>query len=449
MKLYRLLSTLIVCLFFTTVAAQPKSEPRSSAELKRRKTEITKEIAALNKSLNQTAGSKKLSLKQINALTAQIRLREDKINTINSEIRLLDNQISGNTQTVRNLQTQLNKLKKQYAAMILFAFRNRSSYSKIMFVFASKDFNQAYKRLKYLSQFSEYRIRQAGEIQHTQGELKVKIKELDNDKKEKSSLLVDEEEEKQTLGKQKNKQNEELGKLTEKEKKLRQQLSAKQQEAIKVNKAMQAAIAREIQLAREREEREIARAAEAARVKAAKEAAEAAAKRKANPEALPAPKPVAPKPAVVSKGSDVLISNPGAAKLSAEFAGNRGQLPSPVSSGRISRGFGKNKDGVNVITENYGIDISTSSGAEARAVFEGEVSTVQNMGGFYAVLIRHGEYFTVYSNLRSVSVSRGQKVSTKQSVGTILTDPFDGSTQLHFEVRKGMTPQNPAAWIAR
>src|SRR5690606_6555603 len=123
---------------------------------KRRKEALTREIESLNKSLNQTSSNKNLSLKQIRALNAQIRLREEKISTINSEVRLLDNQISDNTNTVRSLQSQLNKLKKEYAGMVLFAFRNQSSYSKLMFIFASQNFNQAYKRLKYLQQFSEY-----------------------------------------------------------------------------------------------------------------------------------------------------------------------------------------------------------------------------------------------------------------------------------------------------
>ena len=173
---------------------------QSSSELRRRKEALTREIESLNKSLNQTANNKNLSLKEIRALNAQIRLRERKISIINSEVKLLDNQISDNTNTVRSLQNQLVKLKKEYAAMVLFAFRNQSSYSKLMFIFAAQNFNQAYKRLKYLQQFSEYRKKQAQYIEGTQRELNIKISELDRNKKEKSEILTDQQKESERWG---------------------------------------------------------------------------------------------------------------------------------------------------------------------------------------------------------------------------------------------------------
>ncbi|TZF83195.1 peptidoglycan DD-metalloendopeptidase family protein [Pedobacter sp. BS3] len=413
-------------LFFSIILCTVHTFGQSSAELKRRKEALTREINMLNSSLNKTSSSKRLSLKQINVLNAQIRLREQKINTINSEIRLLDNQISDNTNTVHSLQSQLNKLKKEYAGMVLFAFRNQSAYSKLMFIFAAKDFNQAYKRLKYLQQFGEYRQKQAKYIQETQRDLNAKIKELDHHKKEKSGLLSDEENEKQTLGKEKTKQSKVLTSLTRQEKNLRAELSQKQKEAARLNRAIRDAINREI---------------EAAKRKAEEEARAAAARAKAATGTAVPEKPVA-------KGSSVLAATPEAAKLSSDFLSNRGRLPWPVAVGTIVEDFGNHSYGVNVNTFNNGVDIKTSEGAAVRAVFSGEVSTVQNIGGMYAVLIRHGEYFTVYSNLRSASVSKGQKVSVKQTIGTVLTDSDDGTTQLHFEIRKGAEPMNPQSWLA-
>ncbi|WP_423147426.1 murein hydrolase activator EnvC family protein [Rubrolithibacter danxiaensis] len=399
---------------------------QSSAELKRRKEALTREIELLRSSLNKTSSSKRLSLKQINALNAQIRLREEKIRTINSEVRLLDNQISENTNTVHSLQSQLIKLKKEYAGMVLFAFRNQSAYSKLMFIFAAKDFNQAYKRLKYLQQFGEYRKKQARYIQETQKELGIKIVELDKNKREKSSLLQDQEKEKATLGNEKNNQAKVLTSLSKQERQLKQELTQKQKESKRLNRAIQNAIEREI--------------AEARR-KAEEEAREAAAKAKAENRDAPTAKPLA-------RGSSILAATPEAAKLSSDFLSNRGRLPWPVAVGTIVEGFGNHGYGVNVTVENNGVDIKTAEGAAVRAVFSGDVSTVQNIGGMYAVLIRHGEYFTVYSNLKSVSVSRGQKVSVKQTIGTVLTDASDGTTQLHFEVRKGALPMNPEGWLA-
>ena len=391
---------------------------QSSSELKRQKEALTREIESLNRSLNQTANNKNLSLKEIRALNAQIRLRERKIGIINSEVKLLDNQISENSSTVRSLQSQLVKLKKEYAAMVLFAFRNQSSYSKLMFIFASQDFNQAYKRLKYLQQFSEYRKKQARYIEGTQNDLNHKITELDKNKKEKNNLLTDQQKERKTLSVQKNSKSKVLSSLTSREKKLKQELTQKQRESARLNRAIQNAINREIEEARKRAEAEA---------------------KAGNKDGSP--------PRNIASGSSILAATPESAKLSSDFLGSRGNLPWPVTSGMIIEDFGNHTIGRNVTVENNGVDIKTAPGSAVRAVFSGEVAAVQNISGSYAVLIRHGEYFTVYSNLKSVSVSRGQKVSLKQNIGVVITDPVDGTTEVHFEVRKGATPMNPAGWL--
>ncbi len=414
---------LSLCFLFLLVTGTVFAQ--SSVDLKRRREALTKEIELLRQSQNKVASSKKLSLKQINALNAQIRLREEKIRTINSEVRLLDNQIADNTNNVRSLQGQLSKLKKEYAAMVLFAFRNQSAYNKLMFIFASSDFNQAYKRLKYLQQFAEYRQKQAHYIEGTKKALGRKIVELDHNKQEKGALLNDQEKEKSTLGKEKSNQSVQLSRLSKQEKELRAQVLQKQREAARLNRAIQTAINREL----EEERRAAAARAAAARAAAAKRG-EAVDKSDND------------------RGTSVLAATPEAAKLSSDFLSNRGRLPWPVASGTIVERFGNHGYGVNVTVENNGVDIKTGEGASVRAVFSGEVRSVYNIGGQYAVLIRHGEYFTVYSNLRSVSVAKGQKVSTKQVIGSVITDPVDGTTQLHFEVRKAATPLNPESWLA-
>ena len=172
MKLQKLLFILFLSVFTLSAVAQTESQ------LRRKKEAIQREIEQLQKNLNKTASGKKLTLQQINAINAQIRFRQDKIGTINSEIKNLDNQISQNTNTVHTLQGQLGDLKKEYAGMIRFAQRNRNAYDKMMFIFAARDFNQAYKRIKYLQQFSQYRKKQAGYIENTQQDLNGKIKVL-------------------------------------------------------------------------------------------------------------------------------------------------------------------------------------------------------------------------------------------------------------------------------
>lgn len=310
--------------------------------------------------------------------------------------------------------------------MLRFAQRNQSAYTKLMFVFSAENFNQAYKRLKYLQQFTVYRKKQAHYIQGTQRDLNSKIVALDHNKQEKTSLLNDEQKEKQTLGKEKTSQAKVLSGLTQKEKQLKQELNKKQRESIQLNRALQAAIAREIEA--ERRKAEAAAKADADKAKAENRAPSVA-------------KPVA-------KGSSILSATPESAKLSSDFLGNRGRLPWPTANGNITEGFGTHNFG-GVTIENNGVDIKTSPGSVVRAVFAGEVRRVFSVGATFAVMIRHGEYFTIYSNLKSVSVSVGQKVAVKQSLGTVATDSADDTTEVHFELWKGATPQNPSSWLAK
>ncbi len=400
---------------------------QSSDELKRRRDKYNEELEKLNREYEQTANDKRSTLKQLSLLKAQINLREEKINTINSEVRLLDNQISESNNTVHSLQNQLDQLRKEYAAMILFAYRNQSSYNKLMFIFAAKDFNQSYKRLKYLQQFGAYRERQAQYIMGTEKDLHIKINELDNTKKQKNTLLSDQVKEKTTLGKQKNDQAEVVSLLSRQQGELKQQQRDLQRKIARTNQEINAAIRREIEEQR--------RKAEAA----AKAAAAAAGDNK---------NVTTPKKAITknSTTSEVLNATPESAKLSNDFLGNKGSLPWPVTNGVVVQGFGAYyTEGIK--SENNGIDIKTNPNAPVRAVFDGKVAAVKNVYGTYMVVIIHGEYFTAYSNLKSVSVSEGQKVSTKQNIGTAATESATGIPKVSFQLWKGSTPVNPKIWL--
>lgn len=412
---------------------------QSSSELKKRKVAINREIESLKKTRSKIDKNKKLSLAQINLLNAQIKLREEKIGTINSEIKILDNKISTNTSEVQSLQTDLSRLKKEYANMILFAFRNQGSYNKLMFIFAAKDFNQAYMRLKYIQQVGRFRKSQAKYIMTTQVTLKKQISILDKNKKEKSHLLTDQLTEKQTLGKDKDQQSKILNSLTKQQRTLQQQLAKKQKEASSLNSAIQAAIRKEI-LAEQRKAAERARLAEKARL-AKLAAAKAKASTKA-PASSTSPKPVAK----IASGSSVLASSPEDAKLSSSFTGNRGRLQKPAQ-GIVTQGFGQYKYKSNVTLFNPGINIKTAAGAAVYAVFDGQVSQVFMVLNNYAVMIRHGEYFTIYSKLKSVSVSAGQKVNTRQNIGTVASDPAEGISEMQFQIWKGKSPIDPSGWV--
>ena len=422
-----------------------------SAELKKKKAALTREIEALKKEQRKIAGNKRLSIKQIDALNAQISLREEKINTINSEINFLDNQIKEKTEVVHSLQGELNTLKKEYAAMIVFAQKNQNAYNKLMFVFAAESFNQAYKRLKYMQQFSERQRFQAYRIRGTQKVLGGKIHELDINKRTKSSLLQSEKAEKVELSEEKKDQAQQLDKLTKDEKKLKQQVDSRKKELTRLNKAISAAIAREIAAERKRIQQEAARAAaaKAARDKIARDKAEKARLADASKTGSTKKTTTAVAESKAEKAAAELSTpvNTANVKLSADFSGNHGRLPWPASGSIVAR-FGINKYG-SVTVQNNGIDIRTGAGAPVSAVFAGEARAVLTDISGYTLLVKHGNYFSVYSNLRSVNVSKGQSISAGQSIGSVKTNPDDGTSQLHFEIWNGSKPTNPEGWLRR
>lgn len=414
---------LFICVFVTAAV-----HAQSSTELKRQRDRMNEELQRLNHEYQDVVNSKKVTLKQLNILKRKISVREEKIKIINSEVRNLDNQISENTNTVHNLQSQLDQLKKEYAGMVLFAYHNQSAYNKLMFIFAAKDFNQAYKRLKYLQQFATYRERQAGYIEGTQKDLHVKIVQLDKTKEEKHTLLVDQEKEKATLGKEKNNQLKTVVDLTKRSGLLKKQQKEAQARLSRINREVNAAIRREI--------------AEAARKAEEQEKLAAAARARSGSK-----EPATSKPVAKRTTSDNLNATPEAAKLSNDFLDNKGQLPWPVANGEIVHGFGAYyTEGIRM--ENNGLEIKTNPGSAVRSVFAGEVSKVVDLSGTYVVIIKHGEYFTSYSNLRSASVSNGQKVSTKQSIGVAAVDEISGDTSINFTLNKGNTSVNPQVWLA-
>ncbi|MHA4894259.1 murein hydrolase activator EnvC family protein [Pedobacter sp. PWIIR3] len=418
MKLHKLL--LFLFLLFSVSAAVAQS----SIELKRKKEALQREIDLLQKNANKAASNKKLTLSQINALNSKIRLMQNKIGVINSEMKNLDNQIHENTNTVHTLKEQLEQLRKEYASMIRFAQRNKNAYDKMMFIFAASDFNQAYKRIKYLQQFGQYRKKQADYINGKEKDLSYKIVILDKNLKAKSTLLQEQENERSILGKSKNEQAKVLKQFSREEKQYKQDIAARRSLQISIDRSIRAAINREIEAARKEEEEKERLAA--ARAKADNLPAPAASKAKSS--------------------GGYLTATPESAKLSAAFESNRGALPWPVAMGSITEGFGRHMEGQASYT-NDGVNIETSENASVRAVFNGQVRAVDLQLGRYYVLIKHGEYFTVYQNLKSVSVAKGDNVTTKQSIGVVANT--EGTPQLQFQIRRGAAAQNPEAWIAK
>jgi len=410
-------------LFLMIVMGATKAFAQSSEELKKQRDNLNQELQRLNHELEVTSNNKKSTLLQLNLIKDKIEIQEKKIKNIDSDIRLLDNQITDNTNEVHGLQSQLTQLKKDYAAMVLFAFRNQSAYNKLMFIFISKDFNQAYMRLKHLQQIGAYRVRQAEYITGTEKDLGIKIVQLDKNKKEKSDLLAEQEKEKTALGEAKKEQANKVIDLSQHQKQLKEQTATAQRQLARINRAIQDAIRREVEKA------------------AADEKAAAAAKNKADNSSVAT---TSRRP--IKTTNELLTATPEAAKLSSDFLGNRGHLPWPVANGIFLHGFGTVV--INGIRdENQGVSIKTNENAPVRAVFDGVVLIVQDVSGTYTVVIRHGGYFTAYSNLKSVSVSKGQKVSLKQSIGVAAADPATGETEIEFQVLKGEDYMDPASWL--
>ncbi|MFZ4863160.1 murein hydrolase activator EnvC family protein [Sphingobacterium sp. Mn56C] len=399
---------------------------QSSAQLKKQLEKINADIAALSKELAAKTKEKLLSQREVNALSQQLRLREDKIVVINAEVSNLSRQINENTKSVQALKAELEKMKADYEKMIMFAFRNKSAYNKMMFIFASKDFNQAFRRVKYLQQFTDARKIKVNEIEGVKKEIELKIAQLERDKKTQNELLKEQQNERSIIAKDRSEHQSQLNQIANQEKDFKGQLTQKQQEKKKTEALVRAAVQREIAEQRRKEELERKRLAELEAKKVGKPVAEVEKK--------------TPK----KTDSEVLRATPESAKLSADFKSNRGSLPWPVAQGNIIRGFGRKVVG-GLTSDDMDVAIRTSTNAGVKVVFDGEV--VQALPG--VVVVKHGEYFSFYSNLASVSVRRGQKVSRGQQIGTAGSDADLGYSYVNFGLMQGMREFDPSPWLAR
>lgn len=396
---------------------------QSKRELENKKNQIQKDIDYTNQLLNITKKSKSNSLVHLVTLNKKITYRSEMISTISTEIHGVDKEIGSVSTNIDSLNNRLDRLKKQYASMLYYAYKNQSSYTKLMFIFSSDDFNQAFKRIYYLRQLSDYRLRQRDLIVELQDSLNGKKSNLQNVREDKNKLLTTQERQIKELDKEKNEQVNVLNSLASKEKKLRADLKEKQKKQQQLSAKIEEIIKREIETARE-----------AARKKAA--STSTASKSTKN--------------VVGVNSAAVLLNTPETIKLSADFENNKGQLPWPVEKGIISSSFGRHAHPVwhDVYVNNNGVDINSSKGAKARAIFDGRVITVFMVFGKYAVLIQHGEYFTLYSNLENVFVKKDDKVITKQPIGTVQTNEDEGKTELHLEIWRGGNKMDPEGWIA-
>ncbi len=379
-------------------------------ELEEDKQRIENEIQFTNQLLDETKKSKMLTMNEIQILQSQITKRENLIATIQKQLLRIDSELQKSEKEVDRLTTELTLLREEYSRMILFAYRNRGSFNTLMFLFASEDFNQAYHRMKYLQQYAEYRKSQILRIESAQKQLQETIDRLESEREEKTGLFDSEKREQIQLSTERLQKDKSVAKLAQKETQLRQTIRQKEREAQQLQRAIEDIISEEV--------------------------------RKSNE--LKGIKNVSPDRLLELTPEELALSN--------SFTLNRGKLPWPTERGVISAPYGDHPHPVlkKVITKNNGIDIATSANSEARCVFEGiVVSTTRITATNNAVIVRHGNYFTVYSNLEEVYVKRGDKLKTKEILGRIHTDKKESKTELHFELWMGREIVNPESWLAR
>ncbi len=377
---------------------------QSKSQLKKKKAKIHKEIKKLNGLLGETRTNKRKSEIQLLILNKKIGARKDLISAIGNEVFFIDEEISDQNNQIENLKSKLSELRSQYVKMVQFAYKNRNATNKLIFIFSSQDFNQAYKRVKYIHEIAEYRKYQSQQIKLAARNIEVKIIELEEKKYRKLNLKEYKKAEFNRLQEEQGERQNLYIELRKDEKKLKTNLARKKNESNKLQAAIKRIIEREIAEAKKRAE----------------------------------------------KLNGGIGFTPKAKKLSKDFTSNKGKLPWPVTKGVISGRFGNQKHAVyeHLTTINNGIDIITNSGTKARSVFNGKVAAVIVLpGGKKAILVQHGEFFTMYSNLDKVFVNKGDDVNTQEDIATVLTDE-NGKTEIHFEIWQGNQKQNPSFWIS-
>ena len=391
-KKYKLIAWIVAVLVTLPVCGE------SVKELQNKQKQLQEEIEQTNKILKQTKKDESATLNKLELIGKNIKNQRKLINTLDSEITALNREMRRLGNTRDSLQVQLNGYKNDYADMVRQSHFARIQQSPLLFLLSSDSFQQLARRARYLQEFAHFRQEQVRRIENTQAEIDLQNELLLANKSDKQTALSSRKREQANLQRDERKQQTMLKQLKSKEKDLNAQIQQKQKKVNELNKKIDEMI----------------------RLQAEKDAK-----------------------TTLTKEQKLIAGG---------FAENKGRLPWPVEKGIISGHFGKQQHPLyaHVIMDNKGIYIQTVAGTKARAVYKGEVTSCFMVGGTYAVIVQHGNYRSVYSNLTSLSVKQGDKVDTKQTIGTIFTDPEqDQKTELYFQIYKDRDIQNPELWIAR
>lgn len=398
-----------------SLSAYPQSAAsQKKQQLQQQMQKLQDEIKLIQAALKKNSAAKEKSVSEILSLQAKIKSRERLIENINGQIGELDQSIEQTREEIEVKSREIEKMKADYASMLRKSYENLTLQNQVAFLFSSSSFYDAFRRYGYLLKIAEYRKGQAEALQQHIASLQQKEEELETTKEQKQSLLVKQTEQKKELEEEKKEKDAAVAKLQEKEKKLRKQIDEKNKAAQQLNARIKAIIEDEIRQAQKKAEKN--------------------------------PSTIAP-----AKKNEAMPMTAEEQALSKDFTTNRGKLPWPVAKGYVISEFGKHEHPAlkGVMVENNGIDIKTEAGSDARAIFGGTVVSVFYLPSLQnCIIVKHGEYFTVYSGIETVNVKPEQTIAIKQSLGKLHTDKAENLTKVHLEIWKGKEKINPALWLA-
>lgn len=404
-RIYIALLSVFMMLFATQAAFGQSAKQK---QLEQRREALKREMRQLQR-LRETNKKKEISiLTQVEDLDTQIRLRSDLIRVTNSQANLLSREINENLVKMENLRKELAILKEDYGEMIRKSYKSKSGQSRVMFLLSSEDFKQAYKRVQYMKQYANYRKKQGEQIKERTILIQETNKKLVKQKADKETLIAENRTAKKELDKEKQRQDLLIKEIRKESSTYIAQIKKKQKEADRIDRQIDKLIADAI----------------------------AASNKKAGK----------------STSSKTFALTPAEVTLAKEFSSNKGRLIWPVERGRVVRPYGKSAHPTlpGITLSNSGVDIETTENATVRAIFEGEVTSIQDAkGANIAIIIRHGDYLTTYFNLKNIKVKLGQKVTLKQPLGEVSRNAFTGKSILKFRVSKNQTKLNPTQWISR
>lgn len=448
------------CMAFTNVWAQSNKEINS---LKSQRAKLQKKITQNEGMLKSLKKDVRSQLSNLNVLNGQISTQKKYIDAISADVNALDGKITVLKAQLDTLKSELEQRKKHYRRAMLYLYRNRNTQNKLMFIFSADNFTQMLRRLRYVREYARYQRVQGELVKRKQEQVDAKHTEVIKTRDQKTVLLHEGINEQSKLEGQHAERTKIVNGLQKKQRQVQSAIKADKKRYSSLNSKIDALIQQQILAEKKRREearkRELERQKKIAKQKAREEAKRkqlaAAQGGKENNSDRQESKSRKEKPVYTPKqqAEDMKVFKMEEADkaLSNDFAANKGRLPMPISGGyMITQHYGvHNVDGLSgVQLDNKGINITGKSGAQARAIFDGEVSAIFSLGGFSNVIVRHGSYISVYCNLSSVSVGKGQKVRTKQTLGSVARDA-SGNCTLHFQLRRETSKLNPEAWLAK